>query len=63
MSLSNQEHAAWFAGPTLHYGAQKWWATATLLPQIGGWPHEDGSKLHLDEHERIETRLKIGVNL
>src|SRR5262245_16574576 len=63
MDFANQEHAAWFAGPNLHYGGQKWWATVTVLPQIGGWPHEDGSKLHLEEHERLETRLKLGVNL
>lgn len=63
MDLSNQEHAAWFAGPNLHYGARRWWATVSIMPQIGGWPHGDGSRLHLDEHERIETRLKLGVNL
>ena len=63
MDLANQEHAAWFAGPNLHYGTRKWWATVSVMPQIGGWPHADGSKLHLDEHERIETRLKLGLNL
>lgn len=59
-----REHWAWFAGPTLHYGGQRWWATLTWLPQIKGGPVEaDRSRtLHLEEHEEQETRLKIGIN-
>ena len=43
-----------------HYGARKWWFTLTVLPQIAGRPHEDGSSLYLEEHEKLETRLKFG---
>ena len=59
-----REHWALFAGPTLHYGGQRWWATLTWLPQIKGGPVEaDRSRrLHLEEHEQQETRLKLGVN-
>ena len=59
-----REHWAWFAGPTIHYGGQKWWATLTWLPQIKGGPidADRSRRLHLEEHEEQETRLKIGVN-
>ena len=60
--LGNEEHAAYFLGPVLHYGSQKWWFTATVFPQIYGSPHVNSNRLHLDEHERIETRFKIGYN-
>lgn len=60
--LGNREHRAWFAGPNLHYGGRKWWFTVTLLPQFTGTPHENSNRLFLGEHERVETRLKIGYN-
>ena len=58
----HREHYAFFAGPSIHYGGKKWWVTATYLPQIYGAPHEPGSSLHLEEHEKRELRLKIGYN-
>ena len=63
-NMTYREHWALFAGPTLHYGDEKWWATLTWLPQIKGWPTDPArsSTLHLDEHERNEIRLKIGYN-
>lgn len=59
-----REHWAWFAGPTLHYGGKRFWATLTWLPQIKGGPIDPdrSHRLHLEEHEEQETRLKIGVN-
>ena len=59
-----REHWAWFAGPSLHYGGRRMWATLTWLPQLRGGPTEAGRsrRLHLEEHERSETRLKLGVN-
>lgn len=30
------ERWSWQAGPTLHYGAKKWWATLTLFKQLQG---------------------------
>lgn len=58
----SREHYAIFLGPTLHYGAKKWWATLTWLPQIHGEPQEPArsTRLHLDEHERSELRFKLG---
>ena len=54
------------AGPTVHYGGQRWWATLTWLPQISGggekYPNQPYDDLHLIEKTREEVRLKIGYN-
>jgi hypothetical protein len=63
MDLGNQEHMAWFLGPNVHYGARKWWFTVAHIRQVDGWPNTGDSSLHLEEHEKMETRLKVGVNL
>lgn len=57
-----REHWAVFLGPNIHYGAEKWWFTATILPQFQGGPTEEGETAHLSEHEKTEYRLKIGYN-
>jgi hypothetical protein len=57
-----EEFRAFFAGPSVHYGGKRWWFTLTVLPQIAGRPHEADSSLFLEEHEKLETRLKVGVN-
>jgi len=50
-----------FAGPNLHYGSQRWWFTLTVLPQITGWPTNSGER-NLNNFEKVETRLKVGLN-
>ena len=62
-----------FLGPTLHYATKGWWVTGTYLRQVRGNPPyarsvgevtggiDDG--LHLDENEKNEFRIKIGVDL
>lgn len=54
------------AGPTLHYGGAKWWATLTWLPQIEGggeaYPGQRDTDLHLVEKTKDEYRLKFGIN-
>ncbi len=59
-----REHWATFVGPVIHYGAEKWWATLTVLPQVYGAPQDDSrsTTLHLEEHEKLEVRLKTGIN-
>lgn len=57
----DREHQAFFFGPTLHWGGERAWVTATWLPQIGGSP-SPGRALHLEEHEKNEFRLKVGYN-
>jgi hypothetical protein len=54
------------AGPNIHYGSAKWWATLTWLPQIQGggetYPDQRDDSYHLVEKTRYETRLKFGIN-
>lgn len=57
----HRETYAVFAGPVLHYGANKWWATLSYQPQLFGNP-SPGGKRALDEFEKRELRLKIGYN-
>ena len=60
-----QERWSWQAGPSLHYGGKKWWATLTWLPQLrGGGERYLGQtdSLHLIEKTKQEIRLKIGYN-
>lgn len=61
IDFDHQEHSAWFVGPNVHYGRNKWWATLTVLPQVHGSPDTEHG-LHLEEHERIEVRMIAGVN-
>jgi len=62
MNLGNREAWAFFAGPALHYNAKKWWFTLSVMPQISGSPRDPAlsSRLHLEEFERTEVRLKLG---
>lgn len=55
---------AFFVGPAVHYAADRWWATLTALPQVGGWPN-DGDRsaaLNLSDYERFELRLRTGIS-
>ena len=50
-----------FVGPAVHYEGRSWWATLSVMPQVWGWPDKQGTGgLHLDDHERLEVRLKVG---
>lgn len=61
-----QERWSVFAGPSLHYGSAKWWATLTYLPQLEGGGEQYGDQpdtsLHLIEKTKQEIRLKLGFN-
>jgi hypothetical protein len=61
-----QERWSVFAGPSLHYGSAKWWATLTYLPQIRGggetYADQPDDDLHLIEKTKQEVRLKLGFN-
>ena len=56
----HRETYAVFAGPAVHYGGNKWWFTASYLPQLFGSPGP-GSRT-FGEYEKRELRLKIGYN-
>ncbi|MCE9679153.1 hypothetical protein LZP69_08195 [Shewanella sp. AS1] len=61
-----QERWSWFAGPSLHYGTQTWWATLTWLPQLAGggeqYANQADTDLHLIEKTEQEFRLKVAFN-
>jgi hypothetical protein len=61
-SFGRQSYSAYYAGPTLHYGAQKWWMTLAIMPQVAGRPRSAGESRYLGKQERLEVRMKIGVN-
>ncbi len=55
-----------FAGPSLHYGSEKWWGTLTYFRQLRGggeqYAGQTETDLHLIEKTRNEIRLKVGYN-
>ncbi|RYY75465.1 MAG: hypothetical protein EOO52_08690 [Gammaproteobacteria bacterium] len=54
-----------FAGPSLHYGGEKFWLTFTWFDQVrGGGETYEGqpSGLHLIEKTEQEVRFKVGLN-
>lgn len=60
-----KERWSLFAGPTLHYGGEKWWSTLTYFRQLrGGGERYEGqtSDLHLIEKTKHELRVKVGYN-
>jgi len=59
-----QERWSVFAGPNMHYAAEKWWATLSWISQLkgGGERIDEGDDLHLIEKTKREVRLKLGYN-
>jgi hypothetical protein len=61
-----QERWSVFAGPTLHYGGERWWATLTWFHQLQGggeqYPDQPDTDLHLIEKTKNEYRLKLAFN-
>jgi len=60
------EHTAFFVGSALSYRTERWWATLTVLPQVYGKNFgenpDDEPALVLDQHEKINVRLLVGVS-
>jgi hypothetical protein len=59
IGLDSHLGTGWFAGPNVHYGSSRWWATLTVLPQLAGNP-SDG-RINITEHQTFETRLLVGI--
>jgi opacity protein-like surface antigen len=61
-----QERWSWFAGPSIHYGGEKWWATLTWFEQLAGgkeqYINQADDNLHLIEKTKHELRFKLGYN-
>jgi hypothetical protein len=55
-----------FAGPTLHWAGQKWWATLTAFKQVRGggeaYAGQTEAHRHLIEKTKNEVRVKVGYN-
>ena len=60
MQLDEMTENALFVGPNLHYANKRWWATLAVLPQVTGWPNNQGSR-NLNNYEALMIRLKIGL--
>ncbi len=60
-----QERWTLFAGPALHYGRGRFWATLVWFPQVvgGGEKYTDqgDTDLHLIEKTKSEIRFKFGI--
>lgn len=65
ISKEGWEHSVLFGGPTINYRGNNWFVIANYLPQ---WVNlhktsvAPGSKV-LDEHERTEVRILVGISL
>lgn len=55
LDLGEETEKAWYAGPVLAYGAPTWWATLSVMPQIGLEGGRD-----LEDQERVHVRLLFG---
>ena len=61
--LGTHEHTVVFSGPSLHYAAKRWWATASWVYQIwGNGVDEPIAHKTYAEETRNEYRLKVGFN-
>jgi hypothetical protein len=66
----DQDHTAFFLGPTIHYGGERWWFTLTALRQLGaiGFNADQRAqmkhgRIYGDEHTVWDgVRFKIGFN-
>jgi len=59
------EHSVLFGGPTVNFRGDSWFVVANYLPQWVNLRKTDvapGNKV-LDEHERVEARILVGISL
>jgi hypothetical protein len=59
------EHSVFFGGPTLNYRGNNWFIIANYLPQWGNVHKTSFAPFNkvLDEHERAEARIILGISL
>lgn len=65
LALSGEsESATLFGGPVLSWADRRCWATLGVQPQLVAFSgHSEGSHLDLEQHERVEVRLLLGLLL
>lgn len=60
------ERYSYYAGPSLHYGSQKWWMTLAYLREFKGggeaYDEQDDTNLHLIERTKDKYYFKLGYN-
>lgn len=59
------KNSIFYAGPTLNFRNGKWFVIVNYLPQLGNVHktiYSPGNKV-LDEHERAEARILLGISL
>ena len=58
------EHSVLFAGPTVNFRGQRWFAIVNYLPQLANIHKSAAAPKNkvLDEHERAEARLLVGFS-
>jgi hypothetical protein len=59
------KNSIFYAGPTLNFRSDKWFVIANYLPQLGNvhkTNYSPGNKV-LDDHERAEARILLGISL
>ncbi len=58
------EHSAVFAGPTISYAGERFWAAVSVLPQVVDLGRLGTAELQdLHHHERISARVLLGFEL
>lgn len=59
------EHSVLFGGPTLNFRSNRWFVIANYLPQWVNLRKTDIAPFNkvLDEHERTEARILVGISL
>ncbi|HIA01618.1 MAG TPA: hypothetical protein EYN66_06860 [Myxococcales bacterium] len=57
------EQSLVYAGLTMSYAAKSWWLALTVLPQVASFGGDNDEVLDLQGHERLETRLILGMHL
>jgi hypothetical protein len=62
-NFNNFEHGTVYAGPALHYGTERWWATLSYNYQVYGHGVDEASRSStFAEETRHVVRLKVGFN-
>lgn len=58
------EHSALFAGPTINYRGDRWFVIANVLPQWRNLHRTAEAPYNrvLDEHEKVEARIIVGIS-
>lgn len=57
------EHHVLYAGPVIHYGVEKYWVTLSAQCQVYGTGQDEPVKNRTyAEEQKLQVRLKIGVN-